>query len=450
MRKPLSLLLFALISLGMSLPLYAGQLTMSNEFVVKGAYVSHYVDGVIQENDQWGNIFGSRGSYEVQDGVSVSWGLEAYDKTWGYTDESEDSELAWKNIYATWQTGNLVLDAGYIDKMLAGGLARTDKSGGIGVEYQLSKQDVITSFLVLTSENDADGYIDDDYVSGEAVMNTEPSALSDDGDEQDAYRLAIAYSHTFGAAPGPSAGPPSGPPSAGPSVGVVYSSMINQAFGTQNHMIGLTGGTSILDTIILADVSTFWGDAAMGPPGMETASDVTGLAANIRLQKRFTDKLAATLGFYFVLGDEDGDADTYIADVEGKGESKMLLAGLGPMERNDRTMLLIGGPAGEINNMSEQGSYAMTLSGDYQISPKATLSAGVAYAIPQVEIESGFGVVNYDSITELNTGFAYKINESVTFGLGACWVNVDGYTAMGDSAYEEDQWAAASSLTFAF
>ena len=105
MKKALSLLLFVLIAVGMSLPAFAGELTMRNQFNVTGSSVDRGDITDYGTQTAFTSIIGSLGSYSAEPGFSINWKVEAMDYTWGVTEDNDydgdAGELTWKMLYSS-------------------------------------------------------------------------------------------------------------------------------------------------------------------------------------------------------------------------------------------------------------------------------------------------------------------------------------------------------------
>jgi hypothetical protein len=500
-KKALSLLLFAMISLGMSMPLYAGQLLMSNEFRISGGWSDTYAvdmssmppDTYNSASDTWRQSLSSRGAYEIQPGISVSWDLEAYATQWGYDTTSEDAELSWKTVYGTWRTELFTLDVGYIDCNL-GTYASARESGGFAIETEMPLGVTMTAFAVLESENAEYDYIDDDiYYYDEdteeySTVSTN-GALTDDGEEQDSYVFGIGFTKAIGpqlqGGPGGPGGPGSqdgaqdggpgsqggqgaqvGAPVAGVDsdvldwineddddtkgggpggrgmhneVGTYLAVAIDQAYGTERYVAGADVGYTMLGADFSAFVGTFWGSSYDSMMGLLT-EDIAGVAVELGVEKSFSDSLTAALKFYWTPGDTDLDDDTTIyADWAGRGEGRMLTDGGGvelfPMDVS-------------LTALNSAGVYGGTLSGEYSLSRTVRLEAGVAYGVPAIDIDDQASTpmsTPWESILQLNAGYTYSVSRALEFKLGASFAQMEG-----NDTYTKDMWGTSGEMSFKF
>jgi hypothetical protein len=468
MKNVLSLL-FVLITLGVSVPLFAGDLIMSNEFRISGAWSDTYSVDMSDDlptttssaSDTWTQGLTSRGAYEIQKGVSISWEIEAYSTQWGYDTTSEDAEFSWRTMYATWEAERFTLDAGYIDCNL-GTYASTNESGGFALEFEPLKGFTVQAFAVLDSENAEYDYIDDDFYYAEYDEDTDEwtyssvetnGSLTDDDDEQDSYSFGFSITHDL-----PTGEPVQktsdvvdwvnededemtggGPGGAGMenAVAAYLAVAIDQAYGTETYAAGVDAGYTFMDIKISAFAGTFWGNSYsdMGPT--TGTVDIEGLATQFSFEKELSDTLTATLNLYWTPGDTDAADDvSFYASWTGMGESKMLTDGGGV----ELMPMMVS-----FTSYNDAGVYGGSLSGEYTLNKQTRLESGVVYGIPAIDYDDQSPMDAWESILQLNTGYTYEVSEALEFQISASVAQIEG-----SSSYEDAMWGTSAGMTFAF
>jgi hypothetical protein len=466
MKNVLSLLL-VLIMLGVSMPLYAGNLIMSNDFRISGGWSDTYTVDMADEpplptasaSDTWTQGLMSRGAYEVMPGVSISWEIEAYSTQWGYDTTSEDAEFSWKTMYATWEAERFTLDVGYIDCNL-GTYASTNESGGFSFEIEPVKGFTVQTFAVLESENAEYDYIDDDYYYAEYDEDTDEwtysevetnGTLTDDGDEQDSYAFGFSITHDL----------PTGEPKVktsevvewvnededemtggGPggrgmenAVAAYFAVAIDQAHGTETYAAGVDAGYTFMDTKISAFAGTFWGSDYddMG----ESTTDIEGLATQLSFEKQISETLMATLNLYWTPGDTDTDDDvSFYDDWSGHSQSRMLTDGGGV----ELVPMMVS-----FTNWNSAGVYGASLSGEYTLNRQTRLESGVVYGVPAIDYDDQSEMDAWESILQLNAGYTYEVSKALELSLSASTAKIEG-----NSSYDDAMWGTSAEMRFSF
>jgi hypothetical protein len=412
MKKALSLLLFTLISIGMSMPLYAGELRMLNEFAVTGFFGDR--GDATGHGDQlsFSSILGSRGSYSSEPGFSINWWVEANDKTWGYQDMSEDQELNLKVMYGKYETERFTLSAGYLDVLMGNGHNfQADGFGGFLVDLMPSKTTTITLLASLTNENDADGYVD-----GDGPLNTDGAWLSDEDGEEDTWMYGIQVAQKF----------------KGGNASIYYLTSQDASIDTDSNTFGLAGNLNVNGIALSAETATFFGDAGDG-------ADYDGLIATIGASMQATETLTVETNLYYAQGNDDSDS-TQFAFLK-RGMQQPMQKGLDQLDHEDGTLQLISKDE-NFFSIGGCGVIGANLSGSLKISEKASVSAGIVYGAPE---DNDNATNSWDSLTKLNVGYSNSISKSLTFAIAASYLTFDN-----SDDYDEDMYGTTAVLRWAF
>jgi hypothetical protein len=410
MKKALSLLLFVLIALGMSMPLYAGELSVLNSFNVSMFNGDRGVDS---------QLFGkssieTRGSYSSEPGFSINWWLEAMNRTWGYEDTSEDSEFNWKVLYGKWESERFSVQGGYLDLVFGNGhTLQADGLGGIILDLNATKATTISLLATLADEN-GDDYIDDDYdEDGDATENDDGAWLSDEDGEEDTWYFGIQVAQKI----------------ENGNVGLYY--LTSQDFSNATDDFGALGAYGNLDykgISFTGETTTYFGD------------DISGLIATVGGTMPASDNLTVEANLYYGQGSADSD-DTVKVEFVKRGMQLPLNKGLGTFDHNDDFMMLLTKFGTNFFSINGGGIYGANLSGTLKTSQQTSLSAGIVFGIPETDADDA----DWANLVKLNTGITHAVSKSLTLGLSATYMQISDTDTL-----EEDMWGTAASMTWSF
>jgi hypothetical protein len=409
MKKALSLLLFVLIALGMSMPLYAGELNMANSFEVKmfNGDRGSYVDGTMNHFSQ---ILGSKGSYSSEPGFSINWWVEAAAGTWGYDAVDEDGELNFKTIYGKWDTERFGITAGYIDPFFGNGMNyQVDETGGFMIDLKPSKATTITLLGVLSDENsDYDEYTYTDDDGTETVIYTDDSysedgeIQSDEGDYEDSWYYGIQLAQKL----------------EGGDVSLYLLTTDNSVDDDSLSTIGISGNYSLNGIALTGEAATFFGDNA--------GTDYTGLFIKLGATVPVSEAFQIEANAYYAPGDDSDDYAVY--NFAKRGMVQPFQQGLGALlDHDDSNLQLMSKGPGNIYELTDdEGVYALGLSGQYKANQKTTLNAGVVFAMPEdKDVAANATDATYqgwESLTKLNASVVYNVSKSLMTGVGVSYI----------------------------
>jgi hypothetical protein len=419
MKKALSLLLFVMIALGMSMPLYAGELNMSNGFTVKM---------FAGDRNNLGNqtfatsLLETKGSYASEPGFSLNWWVEFDGKGWGYQDSSEDQEINYKVLFAKWEAERFSVSAGYLDLMWGNGWnIQCDGIGGFLVDLKPSSATTITVAAILYDEGIT--YEDDDYDTdtdddtGEDTTSTDDAEYTSDDDYEDTWWFGAQVAHTFSEAT---------------SAKLYYLTTYDLEDSDNNFgTLGLAGDTQIGNFKVGGEMATFMGE------------DTTGFIADVEATTQLNEQTGMLLGLYYALGDDDqDDTDTVAYQFVKRGMHQPLQTGLGPvLDHDDKSMQLIA-HTNNFSSINDGGMIGTALGGSYKTSPQTTLSAGIVYGMSEADDDE----CSWSDLLKLNASVTYAVSKSLSIAAGA------SYLTFGDSddLYDDDMWGSQVSMAWSF
>jgi hypothetical protein len=425
MKKALSLLLFVFIAVGMSLPAFAGELKMMNNFEVK---MFNGDRGSLYEGTQnhFSQIFGSKGSYSSEPGFSINWWVEAAAGTWGYDAVDEDGELNFKTIYGKWDTERFGITAGYIDPFFGNGMNyQVDETGGFMIDLKPSKATTITLLGVLSDENsDYDEYTYTDDDGTETVIYTDDSysedgeIQSDEGDYDDDwyYGVQVAQKLEGGEAK-------------------LYALITDGAAGDSLSTVGLAGNYNLNDIKLTGETATFFGDNGAG-------TDYTGFFLKLGATVPVSDTFQIEANAYYAPGNDNDDEGTY--NFIKRGMVQPFQQGMGPLlDHDDSNLQLMDKGPGNIYELTDDcGVYALGLSGQYKANEKTTLNAGIVFAMPEDEDQAattftgpGTTYIGWESLAKLNASVVYNVSKTLMTGVGVSYLTFSDNGADIDDMY---------------
>jgi hypothetical protein len=422
MKKALSLLLFVLISVGMTMPVVAGELKMMNEFTVK-MFNGDRTSGpgpvsYLGSQNYVTSLLGSKGSYSAEPGFSLNWWVEAAVKGWGYQDSSEDSELNYKVLFAKWDAERFAVSAGYLDLVLGNGWnLQTDGTGGFMVDLKPSKATTITLLAILADEGL--DYQDDDYeseqisiITGNLASTTDAEYTSDD-DYEDTWWYAIQVAHDFD----------------GAKAKAYY--LTSQDSGDSDSSfstLGVAGNFKAMGMDISGEAATFFGN------------DTRGMFADVEANIPVNEKINAMFGLYYALGADDS-GDTTMYQFEKRGMHQPLQTGLGPILDHDDKGLQLIAMSNNFSSIENSGMIGTALGGSFKVSPQTTLNAGIVYGMAEADED----IRAFDSLTKVNGSITYSVSKSLLLALGA------SYLTFSDSdTFYDDMWGTTAVMSWSF
>lgn len=405
MKKALSLLLFVMIALAMSMPLYAGELKVGNMFAVKmfngdrGDF-STDVEGTQNYATQ---VLATRGSYASEPGFSINWWVEAGYGGWGYDVGSEDNELWWRLIYGKWDAERFSLSAGTIGAMFGNGynLQRNGFSG-LKLDLKPSKATTVTLLAILTDENAADDTADAEF-------------LSDEDGEEDSWMYGAQLTQKI----------------KGGKANLYF--VTNDNADDNNLMsLGAAGQYNLNGIKLSGEAATFFGENA------NAGKDYTGMFVNL---SAVVPVFSMETRLYFAPGNEDTDKIAKYNFMK-RGAMQPLQQGLGQVLDHDDKNLQLLGLGTSIYDLSKKGSgvYAAGLSGAYKASKQTTLNAGLIYAMPELDSD----LAGWDSLAKLNASVIHSVSKSLLVGIGASYMTADSTT------WEDTAWGSTVFMTWNF
>jgi hypothetical protein len=430
MKKALSLLLFVLIALSMSMPLYAGELKMRNGFDVKG-FVGDRGDFVEGTQNHFTQNLGLSGSYSTEPGFSINWNAEAATYGWGYSTGSEDKEFGWKALFAKWEAEKFNVTAGYLDPKVGNGMNfQVDSAmSGFIVDLKPTKATTISLLAMLTDENTS--YTDS---TGDITANVDAELLSDDGAE-DAWTYGVELSQMI----------------QGGNVNLYYMTAQDDSVtvGSKTakrelNTVGASVHTNMSGIDLSAEAATFFGEYG--------DTDYTGMFATVGARTQVSDAVTVTANLYYAPGNDDDDDAVY--EFNKRGMVQPLQQGLGRLDHDDDNLQLVAKQLSIFQITDDSGVYAAGLSADMKLAPKAALSAGIIYAMPdEKDADTSLNINGKDcpyqaweSMTKLNVGFGYEISKSLMFSLGASYITF----STDNTGDIEDLYGSTAYLAWSF
>jgi hypothetical protein len=422
MKKALSLLLFVLIAIGISMPLYAGELNVINSFTVKmfnGDRGDFCTDDDTEEGmgtqNSVSQLLESKGSYSTEPGFSINWWLEAGGGTWGYTTGSEDYELDWKALYAKWETERFGITAGYLEPYMGNGYNfQIDGIGGFIVDLKPAKGTTITLLASLRDENN-------DYSSdNDDDENTNGEEVSDDDGYEDTWTYGAQITKDINSG----------------NVSLYYLINDNEVDDDQLNTIGVSGNYKVNSVSLSGEAATFFGDASDG-------SDYTGFFITAGAEIPLNDVLSTEVNLYFAPGNSDDD-ETAKYSFDKRGMQQPLNKGLGTiLDHDDSNLQLFTKGGTNICDLSsnEAGVIAAVLSGSYKTSQATSLNAGIIFAMPELDGDDA----GWDNLMKLNASIIHAVSKSLTVGLGASYMTADS-----DSTWEDDAYGSTVFMAWSF
>jgi hypothetical protein len=428
MKKALSLLLFVLIALSMSMPLYAGELKMRNGFDVKG-FVGDRGDFVEGTQNHFTQNLGLSGSYSTEPGFSINWNAEAATYGWGYTTGTEDKEFGWKALFAKWEAEKFNVTAGYLDVKVGNGFNfQVDAAmGGFIVDLKPAKATTISLIAILDSEN-----TDYDDGAGGPPYETDAELLTDE-DADDNWIYGAELSQQI----------------AGGNANLYYLTDNDSQNDSELSTVGASVRTNMSGFDLSAEAATFFGD--------NSGTDYTGMFVTAGAKTQVSDTVTVTANLYYAPGNDDDDEAVY--QFNKRGMQQPLQQGLGRLDHDDSNLQLVAKQLSIFEITDDSGVYAAGLSADFKVAPKAALSAGIIYAVPaEKDADTGFfdgsdGPLNngtdfsaWESMTKLNVGFGYEISKSLMFSLGASYITF----STDNTGDIEDLYGSTAYLAWSF
>ncbi|MDB4610222.1 hypothetical protein OAH46_03935 [Verrucomicrobia bacterium] len=438
MKKVLSLLLFVVIVLGMSMPLYAGELKMRNSFNVK---MSNLDRGTYGESLSLGSgsqlhiaqTLATRGSYMTEPGFSINWWLQGMKGGWGYDATAEDNELNWKALYGKWDAERFSVSAGYLGVMVGNGYnLQAEATPGIQVSLKPTMNTTLSLLAVLDSENAADD------------EEANPELLSDDDLSEDAWYYAAELTQKFD----------------GGKASIYYlmkdyPEESNQTlYGGDDSLssLGVSGSYKFKGINFKGEAATFFGDKTY-TQGLNTFNeDYTGMFVTLGAMAPISDVFQVEANLYYSSANDDADK-TGAYQFKKLGMVQPLQQGLGPvLDHDDSNLQLMSLPTNIMEITQDCGSYALGLSGQYKANQKTTLNAGLIYAMPEdkdvaATFSPGPGAIytGWESLTKLNASVVYAVSKSLTTGLGASYI-----TFSDNGADLENMYGATAFMEWSF
>lgn len=347
-------------------------------------------------------VLESRGVFTFKDQFSVNYWAKIAEGVWGQDfgvtgSTNEFIEVNIETLYGQYKGDTLTLSVGLLPIVTGNGYTiQTDGMTGTSGEWMINDALSVFAFGGIVSENDSDD--DTGYYSDTSRDNVD--GTSGDGDE---YMAGIQFGMKF---------------DSGDAAFYYATDFSDESSYTDSddvttttddwglNVVGIAGHYNAGKVSMEGEIMTFFGDTSSGADAMGTQAYLTASYP--------MDKASVQGSLYYALGADDDESQ--VTSIDKKGMVQPFQQGLGKSFDHSDLDLQVLAPFYSVFDPfnASTGVIGAAVNGSYSVSKPITLSAGLLLLAPE-------GDSDYDSLSIVNTGIHYEVNEMVTLGAAASY-----------------------------
>lgn len=368
---------------------------MSNVFNV--TTVARDDDGSDQQYTT--QVLESRGVYTFKDRYSVNYWVKIAEGVWGQdfgvtnmSGANEFIEVNIETLYGQYRGDAVTLSAGMLPIVVGNAYTiQVDGLTGTSGEWQVNDKFSLMAFGGIVSENDS---TDDTGLEWEDSRGT----VDGDGGNGDEYMLGVQLNTSFQQG----------------DIAVYYATDYSDEYTDSDDItydewnlqaLGVAGHYNKGKVSFEGEMMTFFGEASED-------TDYTGLQGYLTASYPM-DKSSVQGSLYFALGADDDE--TQATSINKFGMVQPMQQGLGQtFDHSDTDLKVLAPPLSVFDPFGNAGVIGAAVNGSYSVAKPVTLSAGLLFLTPE-------GDSDYDSLSIVNTGIHYEVNDMVKLGAAASY-----------------------------